>query len=281
VSLDDASAGAAAPDPAAPDLATLQRRMAASILGVHPARSGAAAPILGGAVSAHSRLAIHRNNTMVSLTTTLERAYPALARHLGAERFKALARRFIETNPPGVPQLSAYGAGFAEHLEAVGPADLPAWAPDLARLERACHTALFAAEAAPLSLETLQALPEARYGEIVFTVHPSLRLVASPWPIEALWRAEEAPEPAPAAADTASTALVLRAAHRVTVETLEPAAAAFLAAVRAGAPLAGGAEAAAAAAPAVDLQRLLFTHLTRGSFAEARLPDAREPEMPR
>jgi len=262
-----------------PDLAQLQRAMARSVLGVHPAQTGAADAIVDDAIPALSRLAIYRNNTMVSLTTVLARAYPAVARHLGGEAFKAAARGFIQARPPRLPQLSAYGDGFADWLDRTAAPAAAGWAGDLARLEWAAHRALFAPEAPPLDPSALGTLPAERYGEIVFDLHPSLAVVRSLWPIEDLWRAEGPLEAPPVPRETPASVLVLRARYVVTVETLGSGDAALLAAVGDGAALAEAAVRAAEAAPDLDLQRLLFAHLTRGSFGAARLPGVDPAEI--
>ncbi|AWB07849.1 DUF2063 domain-containing protein (plasmid) [Azospirillum humicireducens] len=182
--------------PADAKLATLQRDFAAFLLRGDPAVAGALRADLPA-----GRLAVYRNTVMGSLAAVLGHAHPTLHRimdvRLGEQRFTTLACRFASEAPPTLPMLWSYGAGFADWLADLEPPDnVPPWAPDLARLDWAMHEALFAADAEPLDLARLAAIPPEQAGSLRLAPHPSLRLVRSGWNIHALWK-DDATMPAP------------------------------------------------------------------------------------
>ncbi|MFP5514199.1 MAG: putative DNA-binding domain-containing protein [Alphaproteobacteria bacterium] len=181
-------------------LAKLQCDFAAFLLRGDPAVAGALRPDLPA-----GRLAVYRNTVMGSLAAVLGHAHPTLRRvmdeQLGGQCFTTLACRFATEAPPRLPMLWSYGAGFADWLAGLeSPDSVPPWAPDLARLDWAMHEALFAADAEPLDLARLAAIPPEQAGSLRLAPHPSLRLVRSGWNIHALWKdSDAAPAPRPEA----------------------------------------------------------------------------------
>ena len=187
--------------PADAKLAKLQSDFAAYLLRGDPAVAGALRPDLPA-----GRLAVYRNTVMGSLAAVLGHAHPTLRRALDEQSFTMLACRFAAEAPPRLPMLWSYGAGFADWLAdpetaaEILPDGIPAWVPDLARLDWAMHEALFAADAEPLDLARLAAIPPEQAGSLRLAPHPSLRLVRSDWNIHALWKdADTVPAPQPEA----------------------------------------------------------------------------------
>lgn len=256
------------PDAASVGLADVQRRMARAVLTGDPAAAAETATALRpGRIPAAARLEIHRANVAISLVKALEAAFPVVARRVGPQSFRATARAFVERHPPRRPQLSTYGDRFPAFLDQVGPARTLPFLADVARLEWARVEALFAADSPPLAPEALAGVAEAEAPSIVFHPHPSLRLVASPHPIQAIWAANQAERPARVdRAAGGETVLLLRRGAAVTAEVISPAEAAFLSTILDGRALAEASAAAEAADPAHDLQRALLANLTRGSF---------------
>jgi hypothetical protein len=232
---------------------------------------GIASGVVGDGIAPERRLGVYRNNVLVSLRNVLEGSFPATRRRLGAERFAALAQGFIRAAPPARPQLSGYGAGFPAFLErSVEDAMLPCLV-DVARLEWARQEAYYAADAEPLNLETLAAIPVERYPELCFELHPSLRLVRSGGPVYALWQAtldDAAEGSAPAApSGRAEQVLVVRPEMTVTTRPIALADLLLVEALAEGLPLAEAAARARSADAGLDLQATLAHHLAGGSFA--------------
>jgi hypothetical protein len=226
--------------------------------------------IAGDGIAPERRLAIYRNNVLSSLRRVLEGTFPASRRLLGRERFEAAALAFIRAQPPERPQLSVYGATFPAFLEHSGVAAAFPHLPDVARLEWAREEAYYAADAPPLALAELAAVPVALHPELRFDLHPSLRLVRSDGPVHSLWlkgleHAGEDPEPAPS--EGPEQVLVVRPDMTVSTRAIAAADLALLEALGRGMTLSAAAAHAEAADPAFDLRGALALHLAGGSFA--------------
>jgi hypothetical protein len=253
--------------PEAPSLATLQAAMRASLLGADPA--GLLALVVEDRVGPAERFACYTNNFVAGLVEVLEAAFPATSRLAGGQNFRFAAGRFARAHPPGEPRLLAYGGTFPGWLASFKPAAGQPWLAEVARLEWARNEALFAADAPSLRPEALAGLaPEAVPG-LRFTLHPSLRLLRSDYPIHDLWLGER-PAVELLAAPAPQDVLVLRPAFQVIQLPVARGDAALLAALGAGAVLAEAAGAALAETADLDLQQTLFGHLVRGSFAAAQ-----------
>ena len=177
------------------------------------------------------RLAIYRNNFLLSLGEALKANFPVTLQMLGGEFFEQAARRFVLAQPPRRPCLFEYGAGFADHLR-----DLPHLATrpyiiDVARFEFAriaaynapVEPAIAPATLIGLSPDQLEALPirRARHAQIV-----SVRA-----PVLALWQAHQIAEPDFAAIDMTPRShalLVCRPEQALTSQELDLSASAFL-----------------------------------------------------
>ncbi len=128
------------------------------------------------------RFGVYRNNVYASLIDVLAGRFPVVARLVGEEFFRAMARAFVEQAPPRSPVLLYYGEGFPDFVAGFEAARSVPYLADMAALEWARHAAYHAADATPLPLAELAAATE-RAGEAVFVLHPSLRLVRSLYPV--------------------------------------------------------------------------------------------------
>ena len=142
-------------------------------------------------LTASDRLAVYRHHVFTSLTATLEVAYPVVCRLVDRRFFGWAADRYIRAHPPAGPCLFEYGAGFPDFLAAFEAcAHLP-WLADVARLEWAMSAAVHAPDAAPLDREVLRALDPGELAALTLRLEPSVTLVASRWPVDAIWRANQ------------------------------------------------------------------------------------------
>jgi hypothetical protein len=80
--------------------------------------------------------AVYRNTVMKGCIDALQANYPAVARLVGEEWFRAAAAVYARANPPRVPMLTEYGEGFAAFLESFPPAAELPYLPAVARLDR-------------------------------------------------------------------------------------------------------------------------------------------------
>lgn len=240
-------------------LRELQRDVRAALLGSDD--NAAATLVAADGLAAEARLQIYRHHVFTTLTAELQAAFPVVCRLVDERFFGYAADRHIRVAPPSGPCLFEYGATFPEFLAAFPPCrDLP-YLGDVARLEWAMHRALQAPDAAPLGPEALRSVAPETAGDVVFTLDGSVSLLASRWPIDAIWRANQ-----PGAAEEGATvdlraggvALeVRRQGDDVAFRVIAPAAYAFRRELAHGRPLAAATERALAADPAFDLPAAL------------------------
>lgn len=138
-----------------------------------------------GAVT--KRFSVYRNNVVFGLINALAERFPVCLRLVGDDFFRAMARLFVRASPPKSPVLAEYGEDFPGFISTFDPARELPYLADVARLEWAIGRAYHAADATPLSLEAVRATPADRLGDAIFTLHPSVRLVSSPFPILSIW----------------------------------------------------------------------------------------------
>ena len=81
------------------------------------------------------RLAVYRNNFLISLSEALTANFPVTTLMLGADFMRQVARRFIATCPPQTPRLIEYGAGFAEFLAGLVEVRPYPFVPEMASFE--------------------------------------------------------------------------------------------------------------------------------------------------
>jgi len=244
-----------------PRLAELQADFAAAL--TDPVRPAPIGLRRQAKLAQSRRFDVHRNNRMVSLIEALESTFPAVRRLVGADFFKAAARTYIRLMPPRSPVLLLYGETFGDFLDTFEPARGVPYLGDVARLEWARLSAYHAAHAEPLGIGCLAEVPEASLRDLRFTLHPSLRLLRSRFPVASLWAVTSCGAPAGEVEMSRGEEIaVLRPMLSVELRVLPPGGHAFMAALAAGATLGEAAEAALEAAADVDLA----THL-QGLFA--------------
>lgn len=200
------------------------------------------------------RFAVYRNNVIAGLTAALRTQFPATERIVGEEFFAGMARVYIATEPPRSPILVDYGEGFPDFIARFPPAADLLYLADVARLENARTRAYHAADATPLDSASWQALDPSLLANTRVTLHPSVQLVRSLFPIITIW-SMNAGETAPASIEDcgAEDAVVARPHYDVQVRNLPPGGSAFLEALAGGVTLGEAAQSAAGATPEFDL----------------------------
>jgi hypothetical protein len=138
-----------------------------------------------------ARLRVHRDTTLGALADSLESSHPVCRRLVGAEFFRALARRFAREVPSRSPDLSDYGAELAEYLESFDPARALPYLADVARLEWALHRARLAAPAPPLDLASIASLSETQRAELELRLAAGTALVDSRHPVDRIWETNQ------------------------------------------------------------------------------------------
>jgi hypothetical protein len=220
------------------------------------------------------RFAVYRNNVTVSLVDSLAATYPVLQALVGEEFFRAMARVFVQANPPRSRIMAFYGLGLADFVGAFPPAATVPYLGDMARLEMARVQAYHAADSLPLEPESLQAAladPETLMS-LQLVLHPSVQVIESPFAIFSLWAAHQGVGSlASVDPEVAQTVLVYRQGLEVNTLELAVGVGQFIGALNAGETLVDAAD-LASHDPAFDithalallLRLQLITHISDG-----------------
>jgi hypothetical protein len=231
------------PDAAVRGLRDTQREFGRSLRGdasAPPAAPGAALLVDTPSIPIEDRIAVYRNNTRQFFRSALAATYPVLLRRVGDEYFRQLAHDYREYHRSRSGDLHWVGAAFPEWLATRLQAGDYAWLADLARLEWACEETAAARLEPAIAVDALVAFPPEALDEVQLRFQPSLRLVASDWPVWSVWQANQG-EAAGAAVDLAlgpQHCACACLADRVVVYRLEAEDYRVLAALSAGATLA-------------------------------------------
>ncbi len=241
--------------------------------------SAVAALIAGDGLEPSERLAVYRNNVVSSLTALLHDVFPVICRLVDARFFDYAAHEFIRTRPPSRPRLAEYGADFPDFLAAFPPCADLAYLADVARLEWLISAAAQAPQAPAIVPSALQGIAPADTSRLVLALQPSLRYVASRWPIDRIWRANHADLDGAEIIDlnAGGAWLEIRQTRRhVEFRSLTAPAFVFRRALQQGAPLVTAAEGAFAQDATFDLG-IAFADLFRdGAVTSFSLSDKEE-----
>jgi Putative DNA-binding domain len=246
----------------------LQRAFAGAVLD-----SGAAVPAhITGKSSGKPdrRFGVYRNNVYASLIDVLAGRFPVVERLVGDEFFRAMARAYVEREPPRSAVLIHYGAGFAGFVASFPPAASVPYLGDVASLEWAWHQAYHAADAAALPVAAFTNAAE-HAEKAVFELHPSLGVVRSLYPIVSIFELNTRREDMqPVRLEGAEDALVLRPRLEVALRRLPAGGASFIAALGQGATIGEATAVALSATPDFSLETNLAGLIASGAVVGLR-----------
>jgi len=216
----------------------IQRRFARAVIEQDP--TALRDHIVAGPIGAERRLGIYANTVRHNLCEALRAVYPVVERLVGKAFFDGAAGRYIRACPSTSGDIQRFGGSFADFLAQFGPAATLGYLPDVARLEWLMHEVFHAADHAPIALERLGALAEVDATRVRLRLNPACRLLASPFPVLRIWRANQ-----PDAADEAwidadgggDRLLVRRSGYAVEVQPIDAGQYAMLDALSEGALL--------------------------------------------
>lgn len=216
--------------------------------------------IVADGLTPAARVQVYWNHVFSSLTETLETTYPVVCRLVDRRFFGFAADRFIRSHPPAGPCLFEYGATLPDFLTSFPPCAGHPYLADVARLEWAMNTALHAEDAAPVAPAMLATVPADDVGRLSLRLDPSAAWLRSPWPVDRIWRANQAGADPDASVDLAVGGVMLEIRRQddvVSLRRLESAEFAFRAALGQGSTLEMAAAAALAGDAAFDLTTAL------------------------
>ena len=243
-------------------LLELQTRLRRAVLGGDTAEIVAA--ILGDGLDPAARVGIYRHHAFGTLGDALQRTFPVVCRLVDKGFFAYAAHEYLREHPPHSRCLVEYGADFADFLARFPPCEGLPYLADVARFEWAVNIAATVREATPVQAGTLAAIQPGEAAYVALRLQPSLSYFASPWPIDAIWEANQGDEVPPIDLASGGTSLqIRRAGGAVAWRRLDPGTFAFRTALADGLVLAAAMSAATLQDPAFDL-----TSALRHIFAE-------------
>ena len=231
------------------------------------AMPSALTPWLTSQEAGEAGLSVYRNTIARGCVDALAANFPTVRDMVGDDWFAAAAALFAREAPPSSAALLNYGEDFPGWLDRFPPAqDLP-YLAGVAHLDRLWIEALFAAEAAPLSPEVLAGLSPSALAESRVALCPSVRFALFEAGLPSLWAAARAGRQDLDLSEHPEGLLLVRSNSQVHHRVIGRADAAFLAACRAGNPLAKAIGLAAEADDTADLQALFAALIADGVFS--------------
>ena len=187
------------------------------------------------------------NHDLTDLITVLAARYPVVRQLAGDESFVGAASGFAFSQPPRKP--GNFGDVFPQFLRSFGSSASIEYLADIAELE----LALSKARNASMQRSKRRAPSPSNGNEARITLHPSVSVVASRFPIVTIWQANQTPEGAMIYRWNAEAALVSAPCGRVEIRRLPTGGAAFFRSLINGATIADAAKAGQSQTPDFNL----------------------------
>jgi len=178
--------------PMSTDMSTLlelQMQLRRAVLGGDAAEIVAA--IHGDGLDPAARVGIYRNHAFATLGASLQDTFPVICRLVDKRFFAYVAHEYLREHPPHSRCLVEYGADFANFLADFEPSKALPYLADVARFEWALNIAASMRDTAPLPPRALAEVPANEAAYVAFRLQPSLIYLTSPWPIDAIWQANQ------------------------------------------------------------------------------------------
>ena len=172
-----------------PTLRELQRACAAAFYEGSDAALGA--HLRAPSADASARIGIYRHQLHEVFRRALGVEFPVIARLVGCAYFARLAREFQCAHPSRGGDLHHIGAPFAAFLTDRFGGGAYDYLAHVARLEWALQECAIAPDAIALDPRIVRSISARRCAKLRFQLHPACRLIASPYPTLAIWRANQ------------------------------------------------------------------------------------------
>ncbi|SMR72994.1 Putative DNA-binding domain-containing protein [Aliiroseovarius halocynthiae] len=146
---------------------------------------------------ASKRFSVYRNNVVHSLSEAMLTGFPVLAKLLGDEFFREMAKVYLRIHPPTSQLMMHYGAALPGFLESFPGTLHLKYLPDVARLELALRRAYHAGDADPIDPAALTELDQHELMEAHLTLAPACEVLQAKWPAKSIWDFNMADGPQP------------------------------------------------------------------------------------
>lgn len=139
-------------------------------------------------ISAKGRMEIYRESAIGNITSALRLTYPTVEKLVGERFFSALCRKYTEKFWPETGNMDDYGEEFASFLEEFEPAKALLYLPDMARFEWLFHKSSIADDKPIGDWQRLVEIDEDKIMDIKISLHHSVRIFYSKYPIIKIWQ---------------------------------------------------------------------------------------------
>ncbi len=133
-------------------------------------------------------LTVYRNNVRSAYLQVLRDTFPVVERLVGEEFFRHLAHEYFHAHRPSSPLVRDYGRELPAFIVSFSAAAGLPYLADVAGIEVAWLDAYHAPDASPTPLHVLYEALGRDPENAALEMHPSLRLLASPYPALSIWR---------------------------------------------------------------------------------------------
>lgn len=225
------------------------------------------------------RLGIYRNNVFANQREALRTIYPVIERLVGREFFVHVANEYLRQHGSPAGDLNCLGEHLAGFLAEFAAAASLVYLPDTARLEWLVHKVYHAPERAGRTIARLAAVPDDRYEDLRFHLHPARALFASSYPVDRIWQINQAgqgrtdDETSYVNLDSGGVRLlVARRELHVALRTVEAGEWAFLQSIAAARPFGEACNAAFELDPAFDIKAVLARLINEATLVDVEWP---------
>lgn len=231
--------------------------------------------VVENGLAAERRVAIYRNNVREGFLSALRATYPVVAQLAGDDWFHQRVDVYRARFPSRSGNLHYAGKDFPSFLYGQLRGGSYEYFADVARFEWAYQEVLIAAEHSSFDIAALGNVAPEHYASLVFATHPAARLVASNYPLLAIWKAHQPLSPTasePLCLDSGpSRVLLIRRDDHVEMRELCEADCALLQALMSGATLGDAVDSALAVDAAADVAASLSRIVSLGTLVAFHL----------
>jgi hypothetical protein len=180
---------------------------------------------------------------VVGLIDILCARFAVTRRMVGNGSFRAMARRYIASQPPSSPIPLHYGETFPRFLRSQDDSATMEYVADIAELEMLRGKSYCAPKTDPIAVQAFSSLSGRKAENLRLVLHPSVFLISSRFPVVTIWENNRCRDGNDVIRRwAAESALIARPFHAVDVWRLPPGGHAFIGALLSGRPIAAAVE---------------------------------------
>lgn len=134
------------------------------------------------------RLSVYAQGYLLRFYEALSSDFPALKKWLGERTFESFVDSYVAKFPSRCYALQDFGAHFETFLRSLPKERLSPVAAEMAAFEWALSQATLSEDALRLNFDTLSLIPPEKWGDLTFTLHPSVHILQCTYDVPALWQ---------------------------------------------------------------------------------------------